>query len=210
VESSLRQIAADICAVREEKRSTAPYAPDVAFDDGARAFGTVEGFKTHTFIRDVIGNPRAAVTRMALEGKENAIVEYRLVGDAPGGKADVAIKAVLTMNLITGRVVKHSEEWDFSECTGSSGVFLRAARRAAAAPKNVADAAKEAGKKIDTLVGSMGSFVSKEEEVFVDPNDPMKFFTEGNKPEDDYLNAALILAAIWLVFEGLKATQTLG
>jgi hypothetical protein len=55
----------------------------------------------------------------------------------------------------------------------------------------------------------MVDFGKKDEEVFVDPNDPMKFFTESNKPEDDYLTYALFVAALWLVFEGLKATQTL-
>ena len=47
------------------------------------------------------------------------------------------------------------------------------------------------------------------EDVQVDPNDPMKFFTESNKPEDDYLQYALFVAALWLVYEGLKATATL-
>ena len=75
---------ADVCALREDTRSKAPYAPDVRFDDGARAFEGVEGFETHTFIKDVVGNARAAVTRMAMENGETGVVEWRLVGDAPG------------------------------------------------------------------------------------------------------------------------------
>ena len=59
-----------------------------------------------------------------------------------------------------------------------------------------------------SVAGSLG-LGGEEREVQVDPNDPMKFFTESNKPEDDYLNYALFVAAMWLVFEGLKATQTL-
>ena len=208
VEGSLRQIAADVCALREDKRSKAPYAPDVRFDDGARAFQGVEGFETHTFIRDVVGNARAAVTEMSMRNGETAIIEWRLIGDAPGGVCDVSVRTTLTMNLITGRVVKHDEQWDFSKCGGSAGAFLKTARAAAAAPKNVADAAKKAADGLDDLAKSL-DVGKKEEEVFVDPNDPMKFFTESNKPEDDYLNYALFVAALWLVFEGLKATQTL-
>ena len=208
VEGSLRQIAADVCALREDKRSTAPYAPDVRFDDGARVFQGVQGFETHTFVRDVVGNAAAAVTRMAMEDGETGVVEWRLVGDAPGGAVDVSVRATLTMNLITGRVVKQEERWDFSKCGGSAGTFLRAARLAAAAPKNAADAAAAAARRLDDLLASV-NLGKEDEEVFVDPNDPMKFFTESNKPEDDYLNYALFVAALWLVFEGLKATQTL-
>jgi hypothetical protein len=208
VEGSLRQIAADVCALREDKRSKAPYAPDVVFDDGARSFVGVEGFETHTFIKDVVGNAAAAVTTMSMRDGETAVIKWRLIGDAPGGTCDVSVKTTLTMNLITGRVVRHDEQWDFSECGGSAGAFLQAARAAAAAPKNVADAAKKAADGLDDLAKSL-DVGKKEEEVFVDPNDPMKFFTESNKPEDDYLNYALFVAALWLVFEGLKATQTL-
>ena len=208
VEGSLRQVAADVCALREDTRSTAPYAPDVCFDDGARVFEGVEGFQTHTFVKDVVGNARAAVTRMAMRDGETGEIEWLLVGDAPGGAVDVSVRTTLTMNLITGRVVKHEERWDFSKCGGSAGAFLRTARVAAAAPKNAADAAAKAARSIDDLVASV-DLGKEDEEVFVDPNDPMKFFTESNKPEDDYLNYALFVAALWLVFEGLKATQTL-
>ena len=209
VEGSLRQVAADVCALREDTRSKAPYAPDVRFDDGARVFEGVEGFETHTFIKDVVGNARAAVTRMAMENGETGVVEWRLVGDAPGGSVDVFVTTTLTMNLITGRVVKQEEKWDFSRCGGSAGTFLQTARAAAAAPKNVAGAVADAAKFFDHLIDEMVDFGKKDEEVFVDPNDPMKFFTESNKPEDDYLTYALFVAALWLVFEGLKVTQTL-
>ena len=81
--------------------------------------------------------------------------------------------------------------------------------RRGAAPKNVAGAVADAAKFLQILIDEMVDFGKKDEEVFVDPNDPMKFFTESNKPEDDYLTYALFVAALWLVFEGLKATQTL-
>ena len=207
VEGSLRQIAQDICALREDKRSKAPYAPDVVFDDGARQFTGVEGFESHTFIADVIGNPKCAITKMKMETNDLATIEWRLIGDAPGGKADVNVVSTLTMNLITGRVVEHKESWNFDDCDSTAGSFLQTARTASATPKNIKDAANDAARKLNDAIASVD--VSNDEEVFVDPNDPMKFFTESNKPQDDYLNYALFVAALWLVFEGLKATQTL-
>ena len=46
-------------------------------------------------------------------------------------------------------------------------------------------------------------------DVQVDPNYPMKFFTENNTPQDDYLQIALFIAAIYLVVKLLEAAQTI-
>ena len=85
VEGSLRQIATDIVALREDKRSLNPFANDLEYDDGARAFVGRDGFADHTYIRDTVGEPRAAVTRMAMDGLDRATIEWRLVGSTPGG-----------------------------------------------------------------------------------------------------------------------------
>ena len=71
----------------------------------------------------------------------------------------------------------------------------------------MSDGVSEIAKSIEDAIGSVD--LLDDDEVFADPNDPMKFFTETNKPSDDYLNYALFVAALWLVYEGLKATQTL-
>ena len=84
VEGSLRQIATDIVALREDKRSLNPFANDLEYDDGARAFVGRDGFADHTYIRDNVGEARAAVTRMAMDGLDRATIEWRLVGSTPG------------------------------------------------------------------------------------------------------------------------------
>jgi len=208
VEGSLRQIATDICAVRESKRSQEPYAPDVAFDDGSRRFVGFDGFATHTFIKDTIGNPKCAVTKMKMDANDSATLEWRLVGTGPtGSSVEINVVATLRMNLITGRVIAHTEVWDFGKVDGIAGALLQTQRNAFAAPKNLSDGVSEIAKSIEDAIGSVD--LSDDDEVFADPNDPMKFFTETNKPSDDYLNYALFVAALWLVYEGLKATQTL-
>ena len=207
VEGSLRQIATDIVALREDKRSLNPFANDLEYDDGARAFVGRDGFADHTYIRDTVGEPRAAVTRMAMDGLDRATIEWRLVGSTPGGKLDVAVTTELVMNLITGRATKCTETWDASASDASAATFLKSTRAATAIPKNVADAARRAAKNLEGKLGSAED--AGAEDVYVDPNDPMKFFTNSNKPEDDYLQYALIVAAVWLVYEGVKATATL-
>lgn len=207
VEGSLRQIATDIVALREDKRSLNPFANDLEYDDGARTFVGRDGFATHTYIRDNVGEPRAAVTRMAMDGLDRATIEWRLVGTTPGGKLDVAVSTELVMNLITGRATRCKETWDASASDAGAASFLKSTRAATAIPKNVADAARRAAKDLGEKFGSADD--AGAEDVFVDPNDPMKFFTNNNKPEDDYLQYALLVAALWLVYEGLKATATL-
>ena len=46
-------------------------------------------------------------------------------------------------------------------------------------------------------------------DIQVDPNDPMKFFQDANTPQDDYLQVALFLSAIYLIVRLLQATETL-
>ena len=126
VEGSLRQIATDICAVRESKRSQEPYAPDVAFDDGSRRFVGFDGFATHTFIKDTIGNPKCAVTKMKMDANDSATLEWRLVGTGPtGSSVEINVVATLRMNLITGRVIAHTEVWDFGKVDGIAGALLQ-------------------------------------------------------------------------------------
>ena len=61
VEGSLRQIATDICAIREDKRSVNPFAVDVKYDDGERKFEGREGFTNHTYIKEYVDDARAAL-----------------------------------------------------------------------------------------------------------------------------------------------------
>ena len=77
VEASLRQIATDVCALRENARSLTPFANDIEYDDGARVFKGREGFKNHAFIAENIGNPAAAVESMRMNAVDEAVIEAR-------------------------------------------------------------------------------------------------------------------------------------
>ena len=209
VEGSLRQIATDYVALRETKRSLAPYAGDVAFDDGARKFVGREKFESYAYVRENVANARCAVESMRMEGLDRAIIRWRLEGDVPGGRAVVNGATALELNLITGRAVRCEETWDASESDAAAASFLSSSRAAYATPMNVKDAADDAMAKMADMLKLGDEGAGGMEDVQVDPNDPMKFFTESNKPEDDYLQYALFVAALWLVYEGLKATATL-
>ena len=74
----MRQIATDIVALREEKRSLTPFANDVSFDDGARKFAGREGFANHTYIADHINDAKAAVESMQMKEVDRAIIVWRL------------------------------------------------------------------------------------------------------------------------------------
>jgi len=180
---------------------------DVKYDDGERKFEGREGFTNHTYIKDNVDDARAAVTEMRMGELDTATIVWRLRGRNSGGALDVEVTTTLRLNLITGRATEVTERWDPAGSDAGAAAVLASSRKASALPKNIADAAAKLGRSISDSFGSGDGDEMKD--VYVDPNDPMKFFTESNKPEDDYLQYALFVAALWLVYEGLKATATL-
>ena len=139
--------------------SKAPYAPDVRFDDGARAFEGVEGFETHTFIKDVVGN--AARRRRGWRWRTaKPASSSGAWSETRRGSVDVFVTTTLTMNPITGRVVKQEEQWDFSRCGGSAGTFLP---RAAAARRKTSPAPWPTPRNFLQLIDEMVDFGRSEE-----------------------------------------------
>jgi hypothetical protein len=207
VEGSLRQIATDICALREDKRSVTPFAMDVQYDDGERRFEGRDGFGDHAYIRDNVQDAKAAVTTMRMGELDDATIVWRLRGRNSGGDLDVEVTTKLRLNLITGRATEVTEVWDASASDAGAAAVLASSRKASALPKNIADAAAKLGRSISDQFGSGDGDEMKD--VQVDPNDPMKFFTENNTPQDDYLQIALFIAAIYLVVKLLEAAQTI-
>ena len=207
VEGSLRQIATDICALREDKRSVTPFGMDVQYDDGERRFEGRDGFGDHTYIRDNVQDAKAAVTTMRMGELDDATIVWRLRGRNSGGDLDVEVTTNLRLNLITGRATEVTEVWDTSASDAGAAAVLASSRKASALPKNIADAAAKLGRSISDQFGSGDGDEMKD--VQVDPNDPMKFFTENNTPQDDYLQIALFIAAIYLVVKLLEAAQTI-
>ncbi len=207
VEGSLRQIATDICAIREDKRSVNPFAVDVKYDDGERKFEGREGFTNHTYIKEYVDDARAAVTEMRMGELDTATIVWRLRGRNSGGALDVEVTTTLRLNLITGRATEVTERWDPAGSDAGAAAVLASSRKATALPKNIADAAAKLGKSIEETLGSGDDNEMKD--VYVDPNDPMKFFTNNNTPQDDYLQIALFLAAIYLVVKLLEASQSI-
>lgn len=212
VEGSLRQIATDLVALREDKRSLFPFANDVTFDDGARKFVGREGFTTHVYVADYVTDAKAGVERMQMLELDRATIVWRLQGANRGGKVDIRVTADLTLNLITGRATSVVETWDVSGCDAGAATFIKITRAAVATPRNIADAA---GRLRDGLLkaiggGGDGDAAAGGRDIQADPNDPMKFFQNANTPQDDYLQLALFVSAIYLVVRLVQAGVSLG
>jgi len=136
-----------------------------------------------------------------------ATIVWRLRGRNSGGELDVEVTTTLRLNLITGRATEVTERWDPAGSDAGAAAVLASSRKATALPKNIADAAARLGKSIEEKFGSGDDDQMKD--VYADPNDPMKFFTNNNTPQDDYLQIALFLAAIYLVVKLLEAAQSI-
>lgn len=130
VEGSLRQIATDICALREDKRSVTPFAMDVKYDDGERKFEGRDGFGDHAYIRDNVQDAKAAVTTMRMGELDDATIVWRLRGRNSGGDLDVEVTTNLRLNLITGRATEVTEVWDASASDAGAAAVLASSRKA--------------------------------------------------------------------------------
>ncbi len=63
---------------------------------------------------------------MKMDANDSATLEWRLVGTGPtGSSVEINVVATLRMNLITGRVIAHTEVWDFGKVDGIAGAFLQ-------------------------------------------------------------------------------------
>ena len=54
------------------------------------------------------------VTRLRMLEKGSSQVEWRLRGSIAAAPIDVALSSTFVLDLITGRVKEHREEWDLS------------------------------------------------------------------------------------------------
>ena len=207
VESSLRQIATDICAIREDKRSVNPFAVDVKYDDGERKFEGREGFANHTYIKDNVDDAAAAVTEMRMGDLDEG--DHRV--EAPGAKQRRRVGCGGDDDAETephhGQGDGGAERWDPAGSDAGAAAGAGVVAESDGAAQEHRRRRRGLGKSIEETLGSTDDNEMKD--VYVDLNDPMKFFTNNNTPQDDYLQIALFLAAIYLVVKLLEAAQSI-
>eukprot|EP00798_Chlamydomonas_sp_ICE-L_P023997 gene23998-9569_t len=204
VEQSVRSFARDLELLRY---TAGGFDRDCKYDDGFRQVTGAQNVAKQRWIKENFKKPTVTIQRLQMLDKSTAQVDWTLVGDMNGSAADIRFVTIITMNLLTGRITSLSEKWDLSKCNAASALKLTGSRvtySAKKASEDVGDGIKKIGESIDE---SLSSF-EENGDSSQNPNDPMKFFQPEN-PNGDYINFALVVAVMYLVFKGFEQTATL-
>ena len=209
VENTLKTLVKDINACRGTTRSVKPYAPDVTYDDGALRFTGSDKYKRYcSYVENNLRQVTTRVTEISMKDSlDVATVRWELNGVNDIGRVGVDVTATYKMNLITGRVMEHREMWKVNPARteAQAGALLESTRKAHALPLNAMELADKASKSIKELSKSFSSQDDGDKSnIYVDPNDPMKFFQQEDTSKTDLLQFALAAAVIYLctkVFE---------
>jgi len=214
VEQTLKSVLKDINAVRGTTRATSYFAPEVIYDDGALRFRGSNKYKKYcSYIENNLKQATARVTSISMVegGLDAARIVWELNGVNDIGKVGVDITATYKMNLITGRVLEHREVWvvNPARTEAQAGALLESTRKAHALPLNAMEAYDGVKKSIDEVMDKFkgNDDTRASQDVYVDPNDPMKFFQQEDTSKTDLLQfatAAAVLFLITKVFEVLN------
>ncbi|CAL55904.1 Protein of unknown function DUF2358 [Ostreococcus tauri] len=211
VENTLKSVVKDINAARGTTRSSKPYAPDVEYDDGVLKFkGSEKYAKYCSYVENNLRQVTTRVTEISMKDTlDVATVRWELNGTNDIGRVGVDIEATYKMNLITGRVLEHRERWTVnpSRTEAQAGALLESTRKAHALPLNAMELADRASQGLKELTKSFSSGDEGEKNIYVNPNDPMKFFQQDDTSKTDLLQLSLVAAVIYLltkVFEVLN------
>lgn len=131
-----------------------------------------------------------------------ATVKWELNAVNDIGRVGVDVTATYKMNLITGRVLEHREQWvvNPARTDAQAGALLESTRKAHALPLNAMEVADKAKKKFREISKSFASEDDQENSnIYVDPNDPMKFFQQDDTSKTDLLQLSLVAAVIYLL-----------
>ncbi|KAL4433918.1 hypothetical protein ABPG75_000359 [Micractinium tetrahymenae] len=192
VESSVRTLAKDL--QRANGRWTPIYASNVEYSDAYRKFKGPEGYQRLDFVATSVSDAAVAVTGMRMLDNSAAEIRWRLTGKLGPLPIDVAGITEIGMNLLTGRIERHSEKWDLRGCSPPAAAAWNAARIAWAAKQASTDASAAAGQVLDSLA-------SVDEDTYQqpNPNDPMKFFQQ----KDTFKQDAILFVGVLLLFYAL-------
>ena len=204
VEKTLKSLIKDVNACRGTNRSAAPYAPEVTYDDGALRFEGSEKYARYcSYVENNLRRVTTRVTEISMEGSlDVATVKWELNAVNDIGRVGVDVTATYKMNLITGRVLEHREQWvvNPARTDAQAGALLESTRKAHALPLNAMEVADKAKKKFREISKSFASEDDQDNSnIYVDPNDPMKFFQQDDTSKTDLLQLSLVAAVIYLL-----------
>eukprot|EP00798_Chlamydomonas_sp_ICE-L_P032718 gene32718-3603_t len=204
VEQTVRALAKDL---EQLKYTAGRFDRDCVYDDGFRQCSGPVGVARQQWVKASVKNPEVSIKHMQMIDKSTAQVDWRLNGELNGKAVDISYTVEVTINVLTGRITALKESWDLTKCDAATALVASGSRVAYAAKKaseDVGDGLKKIGETIDE---SFSTF-DDSNNMTQDPNDPTKYFQEGGNNQD-YINFALFVAVMYLVFQGFSLTASL-
>lgn len=205
VEQTVRSLARDITRF---KYTRSLFQPDVSYSDGFRRFRGVDKYAAPMWARDTITTPRAVITRMAMLDSGRALIEWTLSGGLAGaGQVSVPMTSTFELNLLTGRVMTHTDDWNLRAVPPPASAALLASRMLWSARAAGRDAGESISKGVSESLSSLTSV--DEEEYYGDPTDPTKFFQKQDNTMNDAVMIALAVSGLYLVFKVFETLETM-
>ncbi|KAA6428517.1 MAG: hypothetical protein FRX49_01393 [Trebouxia sp. A1-2] len=210
VEQNLRALARDV--VRTSTWTSDLFADEVRYKDKFRSTEGIAQYKRQTYLAGAVKAPKVLVTKLRMISRDVGAVNYRMRGSIASVPVDIDFEDVFELNLLTGRVLKHTETWDLSRCSLPGKAAFIASRiiwatRQASITSQASDT-KDGGSKI---MQSFSSLDEGDQQGFTqNPSDPTRFFQPQDNGNKDLIQVALVIAVLYLIYntysqiEGIK------
>mmetsp|Transcript_6003 Transcript_6003/g.15463 ORF Transcript_6003/g.15463 Transcript_6003/m.15463 type:complete len:292 (-) Transcript_6003:165-1040(-) len=198
VEQAVRSLATDITMFRWSERL---FQPECAYNDKFRSFKGRDKYKRMNFVKDHVEDPKAVLLKLKMTDKSNSWIQWKLTGKIAGQVVEVDFTEEFEHNQVTGRVVGHKEIWH----AVAGGMLFNTQRATWSASQASSDTKEMIDRTLDSLSMDEGG-----DEIYRDPSDPTKFFQKGeDEGYQDMISYALVIAVIWLIFQGYSALNTM-
>ena len=198
VEQSVKQLARDICSTAGW--SPRQFAPKVSYSDKAlRRFEGNEKYGRLTFLRDF--QCKVAILKMSMLDLDTACIEWTWTGEHALGTVDLRCRSTFDLNVITGKVTAHREDWDFGTANTASAVFA-VSRLTWSLQENLVDVAEKVREAANQSKEDMES-----DRYFVDPMDPKKYIQQQDTTFDDALQLGIVLTLIYACVQVLRTIE---
>lgn len=218
VERTIRQIVKDLETLREGGVNC--YSELVTYSDAFISFKGREPYRSFTFNSDTMmsasevgelsvgGGPYSIrVVNIEMTATDSVAISYRMQGTmkAYGGSFDVDVlyNANYSFNLISGRVINHTLQWDMSKTAPQNAFVFLLARLQYSVTRKFQDVSGAIQTFLDEgLDGNNNSNLT------VDPRDPNKFFQQQDNTFQDAVQFCIALTLMYVLVKGLLILNT--
>ncbi|GMH36576.1 hypothetical protein BSKO_04444 [Bryopsis sp. KO-2023] len=185
--------------------TTSRFAQGVEYQDSYRSFVGREKYARPTgWIENNVKEAKVVVKRMRMLDKGTAILNWTLTGKLQRFQLEADCQTAISLNLLTGQVTKHLDEWDLSKCALPASLAFSFSRAKWAAQ----EVAKDTRDEVDKISQSFGS-MDEEDRIYGDPTDPTKFFQQDDNSMQDAIQVAALLALIYTMYKAYSFIFTL-